>query len=56
MTVDARMAHIDNGYEQLFIQGASRVVNVPEPATLVLLGLGLLGLSMSRRVGGKVAV
>jgi hypothetical protein len=49
MTVDLRMAHVDNGYEQLFILPTSRTVNVPEPGTVALLGLGLLGLGLSQR-------
>lgn len=40
---------LNNGYEQLFISTATRVVNVPEPATVGLLGLGLLGLGLVRR-------
>jgi hypothetical protein len=35
---------LNNGFEQIFIGTATTVVNVPEPGTLLLLGLGLAGL------------
>lgn len=35
---------LNNGYEQLFIGPGSLIVQVPEPDTIALLGLGLLGL------------
>jgi len=41
--------NLNNGYEQIFISKASDVVNVPEPGTLALAGLVLLGLALSRR-------
>ncbi|MBS0370465.1 MAG: PEP-CTERM sorting domain-containing protein [Proteobacteria bacterium] len=34
---------IDNGYEQLFMGSSNSIYNTPEPATLSLMGLGLLG-------------
>jgi hypothetical protein len=45
MTVDMRMAHIDNGYEQLFILNSDIPTNVPVPGTILLLGLGLIGMA-----------
>ncbi|MFN3750175.1 MAG: PEP-CTERM sorting domain-containing protein [Thiobacillus sp.] len=40
---------LNNGYEQLFLLSSAPPVNVPEPATIGLLGLGLLGLGLARR-------
>lgn len=41
---------IDNGFEQLFLASAGKSVEVPEPDTIALTGLGLLaGWLASRR-------
>jgi len=48
MSVDLRMGHIDNGFEQLFIIateiGEPPPPSVPEPGTLAIFGMGLVGL------------
>ena len=43
--------NLNNGFEQIFIATASTVSNVPipSPGTILLLGLGLLGLGLIRR-------
>ena len=48
MSVDLRMAAVDNGYEQLFILPTTLRVppppgGVPEPATIALFGFGIAG-------------
>jgi hypothetical protein len=43
--------NLNNGFEQIFISKASDVVNVPEPGTMLLAGLALLGLAGARRRG-----
>lgn len=49
MTVDFRMSHIDNGYEQLFIQALDRTVQTSEPNVLALFAFGLVGLGFKLR-------
>ncbi|WP_428607353.1 PEP-CTERM sorting domain-containing protein [Sedimenticola sp.] len=49
MHVDMRLSGEDNGYEQAFISTFSRVTNVPEPSTLFVLAIGLLGLGATLR-------
>jgi hypothetical protein len=51
MTVDLRMSHIENGYEQLFIRAGQvgERVDIPEPASLLLILFAIVGLGWSKR-------
>lgn len=49
VSVDLRMSHIDNGYEQLFILPGTVGITIAEPATLGMIGLGLIGLGFAAR-------
>lgn len=59
MSVDLRMAHIENGYEQLFIRAADIgddiiiITPVPEPKIWPLLMLGLLSLGWKHLIRKK---
>lgn len=54
LSIDLRLKDIDNGYEQLFIVPGD-YTPVPEPGTMMLLGMGMLGLAVygKRRLNSK---
>ncbi|PIQ89462.1 MAG: PEP-CTERM sorting domain-containing protein [Candidatus Omnitrophica bacterium CG11_big_fil_rev_8_21_14_0_20_42_13] len=48
--VDLRFDQIDNGFEEVYLSGTfTPGTAVPEPATMSLFGIGLLGLAASRK-------
>ena len=49
IAVDIRFSHLNNGADNVWIMALETTQQVPEPATLLLLGAGLLGLGALRR-------
>jgi len=49
LRIDWRMAKLNNGYEQAFLNATTSISIVSEPAALMLFGFGLVGLGFFRR-------
>jgi hypothetical protein len=49
-SMEINMYDLNNGYEQVFMLPGTVLSSVPEPSTWLLLGLGLLGLPLARRM------
>lgn len=49
LRLDWRMARLNNGYEQAFLNATTSISIIAEPVPLMLLGFGLMGLGLLRK-------